>query len=296
MRALVIGASGQIGAALADVLTTRGHVVVGTHRGHPDPRTHPLDLHDVDAVESMVEAAAADWVFCPAGLTAVDHCEDHKDEARALNRDGPAAAARAAARRGAGFLFYSTDYVFDGVAGPYGEDAVPHPTSVYGRSKLEGEHAVRVANPRAVIVRTNVVYGAHRDEKNFVYAVLRAVRAGTPMRVVTDQRSNPTYGPDLAAASVELAERGLLGVINVAGDAVLPRLDFARLVCDEFGLDPGLLVPVTTAELNQRAPRPLWAGLTVDRARGLLATPLRGPRAGLTAMRQALEAAAERPR
>jgi dTDP-4-dehydrorhamnose reductase len=296
MRALVIGASGQIGAALAEVFTTRGHVVVGTHRGHPDPRTHPLDLHDVDAVESMVEAAAADWVFCPAGLTAVDHCEDHKDEARALNRDGPAAAARAAARRGAGFLFYSTDYVFDGAAGPYGEDAVPHPISVYGRSKLEGEHAVRAANPRTVIVRTNVVYGAHRDEKNFVYAVLRAARAGTPMRVVTDQLSNPTYGPDLAAASVELAERGLLGVINVAGDAVLPRLDFARLVCDEFGLDPGLLVPVTTAELNQRAPRPLWAGLTVDRARGLLATPLRGPRAGLTAMRQALEAAAERPR
>ena len=296
MRALVIGASGQVGATLAEVLTTRRHAVVGTHHGHPDPRTHPLDLRDVDAVESLVEAAAADWVFCPAGLTAVDHCEDHEDEARALNRDGPAAAARAAARRGAGFLFYSTEYVFDGTAGPYREDALPCPISVYGRSKLEGEEAVQAENSRTAIVRTTVVYGPDSRERNFVYAVLRSARTGAPMRVVTDQLSSPTYAPDLAAACVELAERGVSGVMNIAGDLVLPRLDFARLVCDAFGLDPGVLVPVTTAELNQRAPRPLCAGLVVDRARGLLATPLRGPRAGLAAMRQALEAAAERPR
>jgi dTDP-4-dehydrorhamnose reductase len=292
MRALVIGASGQVGAVLSEVLAARGHAVAGTHHGHPDPRTTALDLRDLAAVEKLVEASAADWVFCPAGMTAVDRCEDEPDEARLLNCDGPAAAARAAARRDAGFVFWSTEYVFDGTAGPYREDAPTRAISVYGQSKLDGEGAVRAANPRSIVVRTTVVYGPDPQEKNFVHALLRAGRAGTSMRVVTDQVSSPTYAPDLAAAAVELAELGFTGVIHLAGDAVVSRLDFARVVCEVFGLDPGLLVPVTTAELNQRAPRPLRAGLAIDRARGLLKTQLRGPRAGLAAMRQALEAAA----
>jgi dTDP-4-dehydrorhamnose reductase len=289
VRALVIGASGQVGAALAARLRARGHTVVGTHGRVPQPGTRPLDLADVAAAERLVAEVAPDWVFCPAGLTHVDYCEDHADEAFGLNRDAPAAVARAAARRGAGFVYFSSEYVFDGTAGPYGEDDPPNPLSVYGRSKLEGERAAVAGNLRTLVVRTTVVYGPEPQGKNFVYQLLRRARAGERMTVPVDQRSSPTCNADLAAAVVELAERGERGVLHVAGPDVLDRHAFARLACEVFGLDPGFLVPVTTAELRQRAARPLNAGLRIDRVRARVTVPLRPPREGLAAMRRALE-------
>jgi dTDP-4-dehydrorhamnose reductase len=289
MRALVIGASGQVGAAVSERLRERGHEVVGTHARVPQPWTRPLDVTDADAVRQLIDELAPDWVFCPAGLTHVDRCEDDPDEAFRVNRDAPAHAAAAAARRGAGLVYYSTEYVFDGVAGPYGEDDPVHPVSVYGESKLAGERAVREANPRAVVIRTTVVYGPEPQGKNFVYQLLRRLRADERMRVPSDQVSSPTYNRDLAAASVELAERDRAGVINIVGDGVLDRFAFARLACEVFGLDAALIEPVETATLGQRAKRPLRAGLRIDRARATLATPLRGPLEGLRAMRRVVD-------
>jgi dTDP-4-dehydrorhamnose reductase len=291
LRALVIGASGQVGGAITARLTDRGHEVVRTHHGTPQPGTRALDLTDTSATERMIAETEPDWVVCPAGLTHVDYCEDHPDEAMAINRDAPAAAARAAAKRGAGFVYFSTEYVFDGLAGPYAEDDRVDPLSVYGLSKLEGERRVAEENPRALVIRTTVVYGPEPQGKNFVYQVLRRVRAGEAMRVPADQRSSPTYNVDLAAATVELIERDHQGVIHVAGPTVLDRHAFALEVCAAFGLDAGRVAAVETASLGQRARRPLRAGLVVDRARRLLRTPLRTPREALAEMRRTLEQA-----
>ena len=289
MRALVIGASGQVGAAVAARLAERGHVVVGTHHRVPRPGTRPLDLADTVATERFVAETEPDWVVCPAGLTHVDYCEDHPDEAFAANRDAPAVAARAAAKRGAGFVYFSTEYVFDGTAGPYAEDAPVHPLSVYGRSKLEGERQIAAENPRCAIIRTTVVYGPEPQGKNFVYQMLGRVRAGETIQVPRDQVSSPTYNVDLAAATVELIEGDFRGVVHVAGPVVLDRYALALEVCAAFGLDARLVKPVETGALRQRAPRPLRAGLVIERARRLLRTPLRAPREALADMRRVLE-------
>jgi len=289
MRALVIGASGQVGAALMDALRMRGHEARGTFAKHPFPGLDPLDLTDHAAVARAVAAARPDWVFCPAGLSHVDYCEDHADEAMAANRDGPAAAARAAATAGAGFVYYSSDYVFDGVSGPFGEDDAPRPLGVYGRSKHGGEQAVLAACRRAVIIRPSVVYGPERQEKNFVYQLIRACREGRDFRLAVDQHASPSYNPDVAAASVELCERELLGLWHVAGAEVLDRYAFAVLIGKEFGLDGSRLSAVTTASLAQKARRPLDGGLKVAKAQARLTTPLRAPSAGLRAMREALD-------
>jgi dTDP-4-dehydrorhamnose reductase len=288
MRALVIGASGQVGGALCEALARRGHAAVGTHGRVPAPGTVPLDFTDAAAAERLIIETRPDWIFCAAALTHVDYCEDHPREAERLNRDAPAAAARVAARIGAGFVFYSTEYVFDGTAGPYAEDDPPEPLSVYGRTKWEAEQAVREAAPRCAIARTTVVYGPERQEKNFVYQLRRRCRAGESVRVPVDQVSSPTYNADLAAASVELAERGLTGVWHLAGTSVMDRYAFARLAASVFGLDAAGIVPVSTESLGQRAPRPLRGGLAVERAGRALATPLRAAREGLEAMRNAI--------
>lgn len=288
MRAVVVGGSGQVGAALARVLSARGHAVVATHHRVPQPGTRALDLLDAAAVGALIGEVAPDVVFCPAGLTHVDYCEDHPEEAFRANAEAPAAAARAAAARGARFVFFSTEYVFDGAAGPYAEDAPVRPLSAYGRSKAEGERAVLAADPRALIIRTAGVYGPEPQGKNFVYQVLRRAAVGEPVRLPADQFSTPTYNADLAAAAVALVERGVAGVVHVAGPTVLDRHAFARLVCEVFGLPADGLVPVPTAALGQRAPRPLRAGLQIDRCRRLLGLAPLEPAAGLRAMRAAL--------
>jgi len=289
MRALVIGASGQVGASLLTSLRARGHEARGTYGHHATPGLDPLDLADHAAVARAVAAARPDWVFCPAGLSHVDYCEDHVDEAMAANRDGPAAAARAAEVAGAGFVFYSSDYVFDGVAGPFGEDDTPRPRNVYGRSKHEGERAVQEACRRAVVIRTSVVYGPERQEKNSVYQLIRACREGKGFRLAEDQRASPSYNADVAAASVELCERGLAGLWHIAGPEVLDRYAFALLICKEFGLDASRLTAITTAALGQKAARPLDGGLKVAKAQAQLKTRLRSPAEGLHAMREAIE-------
>lgn len=288
MRALVIGASGQVGAALLKLLRQRGDQAHGTHAGHPEPGLVHLDVTDHAAVGRAVADARPDWVFCPAGLSHVDYCEDHPEEAFAINRDGPRAAALAAQTAGAGFVFYSSDYVFDGVGGPFGEGDAPRPLSIYGGSKWEGEQAVASACKRSIIIRTSVVYGPERQEKNFVYQLIRACREGRPFTPAVDQRASPSYNPDVAAASVELATRELLGLWHVAGSQVLDRHAFALLVCREFGLDASRLTPVRTAELGQKARRPLDGGLKVGKAQGALTTRLREPAAGLAEMRRLL--------
>jgi len=290
MRALVIGASGQVGAALMHVLRARGHEAHGTHGQVAMTGLTPLDLADHAAVARAIERAGPDWIFCPAGLSFVDYCEDHPAEAMAINRDGPAAAARAAEQLGAGFIYYSTDYVFDAKGGPFGEDDTPRPLSVYGRSKHAGEQAVQATCRRAVVVRTSVVYGPEQQHKNFVYQLRQAAQEGRGFRLAVDQKASPSYNPDVAAASVELAEGNHLGLWHIAGPEVVDRYDFGLRIYRAFGLDPSRLEAVPTASLNQRAARPLDGGLNVGKAQAALTTRLRGPDDGLRAMREAEEA------
>jgi dTDP-4-dehydrorhamnose reductase len=292
MRALVIGASGQVGAALLRVLRARGHEAVGTWAHHEFPGLIRLDFADARAVERVIGEARPDWVLCPAALSHVDYCEEHPDEAFAANLRAPLAAAQAAAHAGAGFVYYSSDYVFDGSAGPYAEEAPPRPLGVYGRSKADGEQAILSALERALVLRTSVVYGPERQEKNFAYQVIRACRSGQPFRPAVDQRASPSYNEDVAAATVECCERELRGVWHLAGADTLDRMAFARLVCRVFDLDGSHLRPATTAELKQKAARPLDGGLRITKARAQLATRLRGAEDGLRAMRTALAAGA----
>src|SRR5262249_55309950 len=134
-----------------------------------------------------------------------------------------------------------------------------------------------------------VVYGPDRQEKNFVYQLIRNCRSGQGMRIPADQVSSPTYNVDLAQAPVELCERNLGGVYHLPGDGAMDGFAVARIACGVVGLDQSRLTPVTTAHLGQKAARPLKAGLGIAKAKDVLKTPLRSPEAGLRAMRGVLE-------
>ena len=270
MKALVIGAPGQVGRALMRLIPTAGMDAIGTYRSRPVSNMLPLDVTDHAAVRSVIGEQRPSVVFLTAALTAVDYCEDHQDEAWAINVHGPEVVARAADDVGAKTVFFSTEYVFDGTSGPYGEDDPISPQGVYARSKAEGEQAVLAATKNSLIARTTVVFGWDPTSKNFAMQVWERLSAGERMRVPNDQVSNPTLADFLALATVIMAQEDVRGIVNVVGRDRVARSEFAVRLARALGLDEGLIDPISTAELNQIAPRPLDAGLRTEKLAELL--------------------------
>ncbi len=257
MRILVIGSTGRIGRLLPAAF--KGHAVLGI--GRPE-----VDIRDRASVERAITTADPDAVILASGLADPDFCEDHPGEAYAVNVDGTRNVAEAS--RGRGFVFFSTDHVFDGRDGPYAEDGRPNPLNVYGRTKMEAERIVLAVHPGALVVRTTLVYGTGRD------FLSRLVEARRPVPCWTDHAATYTYGPNLAEAAAELVETARTGIWHVAGADVLNRHEFALKVAARFGLDPSLFVPVPVRRAPPRAPRPLRAGLRTEKARAALRTRL----------------------
>jgi dTDP-4-dehydrorhamnose reductase len=266
-RPLLIGATGQIGRHMLQLFGSRA---LPTTRATPPPGWISLDLATITSAEDAERILAGfdlDAIYCIAGMTNVEACEDQESLAMQVNAKAPAALAAVATKRGLPFVYYSTEYIFDGTSGPYSEDDPANPISVYGRSKWLGELAVRDACPQALILRTTVVYGPDAEEKNFVYSLMRNLRSGQSMRVAQDQVSTPTYNLDLAIVTSELVRRHATGIFHICGPDLLSRLVFAQQVAEELSLDVSLIEGVPTSALRQRAPRPLDAGLRIDKLR-----------------------------
>ncbi len=274
MKALVIGASGLVGGALLRALAAAQHDALGTYQARPAPGLLPLDIADALASRRVVAEVRPDVIFLTAALTAVDYCEDHEDEARAINVDGPRSVGEAARAEGARLVYYSTEYVFDGATGPYGENDPIQPQGVYARSKADGEQAVREAIREHLILRTTVVYDWDRASKNFAMQVWDRLSAGERMRVPYDQIGNPTLASFLADTSVELVARGVVGeTVNVVGRDRVSRTEFGVRLARRLGLDERLIDPIATVDFHQRAPRPLNAGLKTDKLATLVGRP-----------------------
>ncbi|OGS12652.1 MAG: hypothetical protein A2234_05525 [Elusimicrobia bacterium RIFOXYA2_FULL_58_8] len=257
MKALIIGSSGQIGGFLAAGCAAGGMEACGAGVAGEEFR---LDLAVPDSIKETFARARPGIVFLCSAMTHVDGCERNPELARRVNALGPALVAEHCRAAGARLVYLSTEYVFDGVAGPYGEDDPTNPVSVYGRTKLEGELAV-LAVAGALVIRTTVVYSYDTAAKNFIMQLIANARSGAAMRVPKDQFSNPTYAPALAAAILALVSKGAAGIYNVVGPELMDRYAFALRACAAFGLEPSFLEPQFTSELEQAAARPLRAGL-----------------------------------
>lgn len=201
MHILVAGSSGQVATALRERAPLHGGGARVTALGRPD-----LDLADDASIAAALTRTAPDAVVNAAAYTAVDAAETDEAAAFALNAEGPGTLARLCAERGLPFVHLSTDYVFDGTLDrPYREDDPTGPRSAYGRSKLAGELAVLAAGGRAVVARTAWVYAPFG--RNFVATMLRVGAERDTLRVVADQRGNPTSALDIADAILGLLDR-----------------------------------------------------------------------------------------
>ena len=277
-RWLVVGAAGMLGTDLVDVLAAHGETVAGADRS----------VVDVLSPESCAAGVAGfDVVVNCAAWTAVDAAETHEGQAFAVNAVGAANLARAAAAAGARTVHVSTDYVFDGQAtSPYAEDAAVAPRTAYGRTKAAGEWATLAQDPRALVVRTAWLYGAHG--KNFAATMLRLAGERETLSVVDDQRGSPTWTVDLAEAIHRLVVADAEpGHWHATGEGETTWCGFARAVFEGAGLDPERVLPTTTDAYPLPAPRPAYSVLGKQRWAAAGLTP---PRSWQDALAEALPA------
>jgi dTDP-4-dehydrorhamnose reductase len=259
--ALVLGSGGQVGRSLLECSPLPASDVHARDRA-------ALDICDRAAVLRALDQVRPDWVFNAAAFTAVDLCEQRVEEAERVNRDGARVLAEACSGR-ARLIHLSTEYVFSGDASrPIAEDAPASPRSVYGRTKWEGEEAIRAACADALIVRTQWLFG---PGKNFVRTILAAARRGEPLRVVEDQLGRPTGTDALAPGLWSAAERGLRGTLHFACEGIASWFDFAHQIVlqgAERGLCPRVRVdPVASEVMARPARRPAYGVLALDRSR-----------------------------
>lgn len=218
-------------------------------------------------------------MFNCAAYNAVDRAEAERALAYAVNSEGPANVAMSCARHGVRLVHFSTNFVFDGaLERPYVETDIPAPLSVYGSSKLEGEQRVLEILPEALVIRTSAVFGDTGSAVkggSFPERIVSRARLGLPLRVVADQRVNPTYAGDLAPAAIKLAESRLEGVVHVVAAGCAGWDEFAREALSELGVT-AKVEAIVSAELATPAARPLNGCLESSRA-----APLRPWREGL---------------
>ncbi len=270
MKILLFGRDGRLGWELERSLRRLGEVLACG-------RTE-ADFLRPDSLETLVAGTGPRIVVNAAAYTDVDRAESEPDKARIINSEAPAILARACRSVGAVLVHYSTDYVFDGKKGtPYGEDDVPRPLNVYGRTKLDGERAVLSAGGVGLVFRTSWLFSMRRD--CFVTRMLALSRERRELKAVVDQIGSPTWTRALAEITVEvLAGAGpdplsgleaKSGLYHVAGRGIASRYEWARAI---LRADPepslqkcGDVIPARTSDFPSPAERPLYSALDCGR-------------------------------
>lgn len=301
MRILITGSNGLLGQKLVSALRGEPSVdLLATSRGSdrsPDPlgsRYHTLDITVKDGVDAVFDDFRPGVVIHTAAMTNVDACELDPVGCRLQNVTATEHLVRAAERHGSHFTHLSTDFIFDGLQGPYREEDTPAPLSIYGHSKLDAERIVIASGlARWAIARTIIVYGIAEglSRSNVVLWAKAALEKGQPIQVVDDQWRMPTLAEDLADGCIRIAKQGATGIYHLSGPDGMSILELVRRVGVFFGLDTSVVSPVKSDTLAQPAKRPPKTGFVLDKARHDLGYAPHGFEAGLAVLRDQLAGA-----
>ncbi len=269
MKALIIGCNGLLGQNLIRTQPSDGKWQLVGAGIEPAPvleqyltEYRSLNVTKRPDLDAVLADYSPDLILNAAAITDVDLCERDRPLCALLNRD----AVGWMAATGVPLVQISSDYVFDGLAGPYREQDPTGPLSYYGSTKLESEALTLDGSPRSLVLRTMTLWGKGRGAKiSFVEFVQSSLAAGKTIRIVTDQWGNPTLAEDLALAVWKLVGAGKTGLYHVAGSEWNSRFEWAVAIANHYGLDPKLIQPCLTADLKQLARRPLKSGLNCDK-------------------------------
>lgn len=272
---LVTGSNGLLGQKLIDKLARRKAVrLIATSVGHnrnPNQEGYiyeQLDIRDGERMRALFRQYQPTEIINTAALTHVDKCETEKDLCQALNVEAVQTMVDCCQEFGCRMIHVSTDFIFDGTAGPYKEKDAPNPLSEYGRSKLEGERIVIESGVPYAIARTMLVYGVVADmsRSNIVLWAKGALERGEQINVVDDQFRSPTLSEDLAEGVILMTMKDKSGVYHISGPETLSIFEMVQHIADFWSLDKSLIHPTDSQTLNQAAKRPPRTGFIILKA------------------------------
>ncbi|MEE0521324.1 MAG: dTDP-4-dehydrorhamnose reductase [Bacteroidaceae bacterium] len=263
MNILVTGCNGQLGNEVQILAKTNTqHNYIFTDVIIPEGSSvKKLDITNEAEVEAFIADNSIDGIINCAAFTAVDKAESEESFCDLLNHKAPGYLAAAVGKRGGFMVQVSTDYVFDGTSyRPMTEDMPTCPNSVYGRTKLAGEHAVIAACPNSLIIRTAWLYSTFGN--NFVKTMIRLGREKQELGVIFDQVGTPTYARDLAVAIFAAIEQGIVpGIYHFSNEGVTSWYDFTKAIHRIAGIKTCNVRPLHTAEYPAPAARPHYSVL-----------------------------------
>ena len=297
-QVIIIGGTGQIGHRMVEayvaedfkgtiLATSRevkeklpagplGQTIVSKAREWASPRLHwgeldfESDGHKLKeqllALEKFLSPGKKTVLILAAAFTNVDGCEIDPEKCKAVNESNTLALLYWAQKSyGAKIVFYSTDYVFDGESGPYAETDKRNAVSVYGQSKANVEEWLERNAADSLILRTTGVFDYIPGSKNFLMQMISLWGDKKHTKIPSDQISNPIWSGDIVYATRELLDWQKSGHYGVAGASWIARTEFSKLIAKVFNLDPSYIDAIKTADLGQKAKRPLKGGLKIDK-------------------------------
>ena len=273
MRIMILGANGFIGRRILKHLSIHPQVLACSL--HPDIlpeegyRFETLNILDNNATNAALNAFCPGIIINASALSAVDYCEQHQEETFAMNVTAVKLLAEYSQTKGCRFIHLSTDFVFDGtLTRAYTETDITNPVNYYGKTKRWGEEAIEQICTDYAIVRVEVVYGKPLagQHGNIVHLVKTRLENGQSIRVVSDQFRSPTWVEDIARAIELLLLSHHQGIYHICGHETMSVADIAYRTAKHFHLDTSLIQPVTTEEMNEATPRPLYSPMDTEKA------------------------------
>ena len=296
-RILVTGSNGLLGQKLVELLAgVSGIHTIATSRGQNRlPAFYGYEYYEMDItnrkqVDAVIKIAKPDVIIHTAAMTNVDQCEVEKEECWKLNVTAVGYLIDACRHHNLFFVHVSTDFVFDGTAGPYTEDDEPNPVSFYGWSKYAAEKLVSHSQLEWAIARTVLVYGIAHDmsRSNIILWVKKSLEAGNSIKVVTDQFRTPTLAEDLAMGCFLIADKKARGIFNISGKDFLTPYEMAIETADFFELDSSLISTTDASSFSQPARRPPRTGFDLTKSRNVLGYEPHTFREGIVLLAQQL--------
>ncbi len=274
-KILVTGSNGLLGQKLVRLIVGENeYELIATSRGEnrllmtEGYKYRSMDVTNEEDVMNAISEEQPDYVIHTAAMTNVDQCEDEQDECDQLNVHAVKYLVKACEANNVFFLHLSTDFIFDGAAGPYKEEDEPNPVSYYGESKLKAENIVIASSLKWAIARTVLVYGITEgmSRSNIILWVKSSIEQEKQLQIVNDQLRSPTLAEDLAMGCYLIVKKEVEGVYNISGKDVLTPYEMAIKTADYFNLDKSFINETDGSKFQQRAKRPPKTGFIIDKA------------------------------